>query len=52
MQREFTHPARVVEIAHGSREEPSDDTEEHLRDAPVVDDDGTPLTEAPERQPA
>ncbi|MEA2278856.1 MAG: hypothetical protein QOC78_3816 [Solirubrobacteraceae bacterium] len=53
MQREFTHPARVVEITHGPREEPSDDTEEPARDAPVVlDDDGTPVAEAPERQTA
>jgi hypothetical protein len=53
MQREFTHPARVVEITHGPREEPSDDTEEPARDAPVgLDDDGTPVAEAPERQTA
>jgi hypothetical protein len=53
MQREFTHPARVVEITNGSREEPSDDTEEPVRDPQVVvDDDGAPIADARERQTA
>ena len=45
MEREFTVPARVVEVTE-SQQEVDPDTGELLPPAPAATDDGTPVSDA------
>jgi hypothetical protein len=50
MEHEFTHPARVVEIARDEAQEDDPETDEFLPPAPPATDGGTPIRVS--RQPA
>jgi hypothetical protein len=47
MEREFTVPARVVEVTDRQQEEVDPDAGELLPPAPAATDDGTPVAGAP-----
>jgi hypothetical protein len=43
MEHQFTHPARVVEIAPRDKDEDEPETDDFLPPAPAATDDGTPV---------